>query len=157
MAQYTAAAKTSTLDSTARALSSLAEILRKDRKLPAILNAPRLTVSDKNQIVNELVKQTAGTDKGETVKNFLKTLAENNRLGLLEEVCEKFESLVSVHRGEVELLVTSAAVCSILSYPIPSHLILFSPCILLVLVVNLPGIGSLNYWYIFRECYIVIH
>lgn len=43
------------------------------------------------------------------MKNFLQTLAENNRLGLLEGVCEKFTQLMGAHRGEVELVITSAA------------------------------------------------
>jgi F-type H+-transporting ATPase subunit O len=44
------------------------------------------------------------------VKNFLETLAANNRLGALEGVVEKFAQLISAQRGEVELVVTSAAV-----------------------------------------------
>lgn len=111
MTQYTAAAKTSSLDQAAKALASLSEVFKKDRKLSAILSAPTLTSTDKDQIVNELMKHTGGVDKANTVKNFLKTLADNNRLGILEEVCEKFGKLISVHRGEVECLVTSAAVC----------------------------------------------
>jgi F-type H+-transporting ATPase subunit O len=35
-------------------------------------------------------------------------LAANNRLGALEGVCEKFGQLMGAHRGEVELVVTSA-------------------------------------------------
>ncbi|KAI9792424.1 MAG: ATP synthase F0 subcomplex subunit OSCP atp5 [Peltula sp. TS41687] len=108
-ALYTAAAKTSSLDQAAKALASLAELLKKDRKLPAILSAPTLSATDKNQIVNELLKHIASADKGNTIKNFLKTLADNNRLGILQGVCEKFATLISVHRGEVECLVTSAA------------------------------------------------
>ncbi|KAI9885094.1 MAG: ATP synthase F0 subcomplex subunit OSCP atp5 [Watsoniomyces obsoletus] len=111
-ALYTAAAKTSTLDSTAQALARLHEIFKRDHKLPAILAAPTLTPSDKSQIVQELIKHTGlgGTDKNnETIRNFLKTLAENNRLGVLQGVCEKFGTLIGVHRGEVELVVTSAA------------------------------------------------
>lgn len=45
------------------------------------------------------------------MKNFLATLAENNRLGVLEGVVEKFGVLMGAHRGEIELTVTSAAVC----------------------------------------------
>lgn len=44
------------------------------------------------------------------MKNFLETLAANNRLGALEGVVEKFAQLISAQRGEVELVVTSAAV-----------------------------------------------
>lgn len=52
-----------------------------------------------------------GVDKGDTIKNFLKTLAENNRLGILEGVCDKFATLMGAARGEVDLIVTSASVC----------------------------------------------
>lgn len=53
-----------------------------------------------------------GLEKGETVKNFLKTLADNNRLGILQGVCDKFGTLMGAARGEMELTVTSAAVRS---------------------------------------------
>jgi F-type H+-transporting ATPase subunit O len=52
----------------------------------------------------------SGVDKGDTVKNFLKTLADNNRLNILEGVCEKFTVLMGAARGEVDMVVTSAAV-----------------------------------------------
>jgi F-type H+-transporting ATPase subunit O len=50
------------------------------------------------------------TDKGDTVRNLLKTLAENNRLGILHDICEKFETLTGAAKGEIDLIVTSAAV-----------------------------------------------
>ena len=71
---------------------------------------PTLSVSDKQQIVQELQKHIGGADKDGIVKNFLSTLAENNRLGVLQGVVEKFGVLMGAHRGEVELTVTSAAV-----------------------------------------------
>ena len=108
--QYTAAAKQSALENTSKALSSLAEVFKKDTKLPTILSAPSLTPNDKSQIVQELQKHTGGADKGDTVKNFLKTLADNNRLGILEGVCEKFTVLMGASRGELDMVVTSAAV-----------------------------------------------
>jgi F-type H+-transporting ATPase subunit O len=74
------------------------------------MQAPTLSVADKSQIIAELQKHTGGADKEGTVKNFLETLAENNRLALLGGVCEKFAELMSAARGEVELTVTSAAV-----------------------------------------------
>lgn len=46
----------------------------------------------------------------DTVKNFLATLAENNRLGLLKGICDKFRELISASRGEVEIVITSAQV-----------------------------------------------
>lgn len=56
----------------------------------------------------ELVKQAGAS--GPTLKNFLDTLAENNRLGLLDGVIQKFGQIVSAARGEVEMTVTSAQV-----------------------------------------------
>jgi F-type H+-transporting ATPase subunit O len=73
--------------------------------------APTLSVEDKQSIITELQKHTGSAgDKGDTVKNFLEALAENNRLGLLKGVCEKFGELMGASRGEVELTVVSAAV-----------------------------------------------
>ncbi|CAO2651268.1 Nn.00g095650.m01.CDS01 [Neocucurbitaria sp. VM-36] len=108
-ALYTAAAKTNALDPTARSLESLASVFKKDPKLNEVLHAPTLSVSDKQQIVQELQKHIGGADKEGIVKNFLATLAENNRLGVLEGVVEKFAVLMGAHRGEIELVVTSAA------------------------------------------------
>lgn len=107
-ALYTAAAKQSALDPTAKALSSLGQILKTDPKLQTILSAPMLSDNDKSQIIAELQKHTGGQDKSNTVKNFLAALAENNRLALLEGVCEKFETLMGAARGEIELLITTA-------------------------------------------------
>ncbi|KAL8977625.1 MAG: hypothetical protein Q9205_006613 [Flavoplaca limonia] len=108
-ALYTASAKTSSLDSTSKSLAVLAEMFKKDGKLPSILNAPTLSPSDKSQIVQELQRHTGAQDKGDIVRNFLKTLADNNRLGILPGVCDKFTTLMGAARGEMDLTVTSAA------------------------------------------------
>ncbi|WJG34456.1 Mob1/phocein [Fusarium oxysporum Fo47] len=105
-ALYTAAVKTSSIDAAADALNRLGALIEKDPKLAAVLSAPTLTAADKKAIVQELEKQI--NTKDETVKNFLATLAENNRLGLIPGVVEKFSSIISAARGEVELTVTSA-------------------------------------------------
>ncbi|KAL4867725.1 hypothetical protein BDV12DRAFT_170965 [Aspergillus spectabilis] len=106
-ALYTASAKSNSLDATFKALNSLGATLKADPKLNRILSTPTLTVADKQAIVTELQK-VAGADKGELLKNFLSTLAENNRLGLLGDVVDKFAALMSAHRGEIELVITSA-------------------------------------------------
>ncbi|KAL5340757.1 ATP synthase delta subunit-domain-containing protein [Aspergillus crustosus] len=106
-ALYTASAKSSSLDATFKGLNNLGATLKADTKLGGILSTPTLTVSDKQVIVSELQK-VAGADKSDILKNFLATLAENNRLGLLGDVVEKFGALMSAHRGEIELVITSA-------------------------------------------------
>ncbi|KAN0077704.1 ATP synthase delta (OSCP) subunit domain containing protein [Elaphomyces granulatus] len=106
-ALYTAAAKTSALEQTSKALAVLGEVFKRDPKLTTILSAPTLSQGDKRQIIQELQK-VSGSDKSEVLKNFLTTLAENNRLSILEGVCEKFATLMGAHRGEIELNITSA-------------------------------------------------
>lgn len=108
-ALYTAAVKSSSLDSTSKSFAALSEVFKKDAQLPVILTAPTLTPGDKSQIIQELQKHMGGQDKGDTVKNFLKTLADNNRLGLLQGVCEKFTTLMGAARGELDLTITSAS------------------------------------------------
>ncbi|KAI1376102.1 putative oligomycin sensitivity conferring protein [Hypoxylon crocopeplum] len=107
-ALYTAAVKSSSLDPTARALNALNDLYLRDAKLASILSTPTLSDSDKSAIVAELQKNVGPAGANETVKNFLATLAENNRLGILQGVCEKFAQIMSGSRGEVEMVVTSA-------------------------------------------------
>ncbi|KAI0439783.1 ATP synthase delta subunit-domain-containing protein [Xylaria telfairii] len=107
-ALYTAAVKTSTLDPTARALTALSDLYVKDPKLASILATPTLTEGDRSAILVELQKNIGAAGSNDTVKNFLATLAENNRLALLKDVCDKFGQLISASRGEVEMTVISA-------------------------------------------------
>lgn len=98
------------MDATAKALASLDALVSKDAKLAQILSAPTLTADDKASIVAELTKQAGSGAASSTVQNLLAALAENNRLGLLKGVCEKFGEIMSAAKGEVELKVTSAQV-----------------------------------------------
>ena len=108
-AQYTAAVKQSSLEPTGRALQNLSNTFAKDPKLTSIVAAPSLSDADKSQLVSELHKASGAPSGDQTLKNFLSTLAANNRLSALQGVCEKFGELMSAHRGEVEMRVTSAA------------------------------------------------
>jgi F-type H+-transporting ATPase subunit O len=81
--------------------------LQKDPKLATILASPMLNANDKGVIIQEVMK-TVGQDK--TIQNLLGVLAENNRLGLVNGIIEKFDTLMSAHRGEVEAVITSATV-----------------------------------------------
>lgn len=92
-------------------MEALNAVFKRDPKLAQILTAPALTAEDKKGIITELQKHTGGQDKGDVVKNFLATLADNNRLRALEAVTENFGKLMSAYKGEMELIVTSAAVC----------------------------------------------
>merc|ERR1712000_366832 len=107
-ALYAAAAKQSALDNTSRAISALSQVLQQEPRLQALIGSPTLKADDKSQIIAELEKHTGGADNSGTVKNFLQTLAENNRLGVLAGVCDKFTQLMSASKGEIELRITSA-------------------------------------------------
>ncbi|KAI9665807.1 MAG: ATP synthase F0 subcomplex subunit OSCP atp5 [Bathelium mastoideum] len=107
-ALYTAAAKTSSLDNTATAIQNMYQVFKRDERLQRVISVPTLSAEDKKQIVSELQRHVGGADKNDTVKNLLDTLAENNRLSILEGVCEKFGTLISAYRGEVECIITSA-------------------------------------------------
>ncbi|KAI6857814.1 hypothetical protein KC318_g22310, partial [Hortaea werneckii] len=108
-ALYTASAKQESLNDVSKGLENLYNTFKTDKQLQAIMSAPTLSASDKSQVVQELQKTMAVQDKDNTIKNFLQTLAENNRLSVLEGVCEKFSTLMSAARGEVEMTITSAA------------------------------------------------
>ena len=88
-------------------MDNLHSTFKKDAQLQKILSAPTLTVEDKQQIIAELQKTTGVTDN--TLKQFFETLAQNNRLAILEGVSEKFATLMSAARGEVEMTITSAS------------------------------------------------
>ncbi|KAK9449251.1 ATP synthase delta subunit-domain-containing protein [Limtongia smithiae] len=105
-ALYTAAAKQSALDATAKGLGTLKTLLASDKDLPQILANPALSASDKKLVVETLAKTVVGSA---TVTNLLSVLADNNRLGMLGEVIAKFDTLMAAHKGEVEASITSAA------------------------------------------------
>ncbi|KAH0606309.1 uncharacterized protein H6S33_003970 [Morchella sextelata] len=103
--RYTASAKTSSLETTDKSLQTLKATLDRDAKLVSIISSPTLSAEDKSAIISQITKPISG-DK--TVKNLLEALAENNRLGLIGSVIDKFTILMGAHRGEVEAVITSA-------------------------------------------------
>ena len=84
-----------------KALQNLAQTFKSDSRLQTILSAPILSDADKKSIIAEIQKSTNVQDKSNTLQHFLETLAENNRLALLDGVAEKFGTLMSAARGGV--------------------------------------------------------
>jgi F-type H+-transporting ATPase subunit delta len=58
--------------------------------------------------VASLIIEVAGADLGERGANFVKVLAENDRLSLLPEVVSQFETLKANAEGTLEATITSA-------------------------------------------------
>ncbi|KAK6535297.1 ATP synthase F0 subcomplex subunit OSCP atp5 [Orbilia ellipsospora] len=105
---YIASAKTSTLDTVDKSLKSLKQILDKDPKLTTVISSPTLSASDKSSLIAEIQKAVPAASNDKNFKNLLEVLAENNRLGLLGGIADKFAVLMGAHRGEVEAIITSA-------------------------------------------------
>jgi F-type H+-transporting ATPase subunit delta len=58
--------------------------------------------------VADLIIEVAGTDLGERGGNFVKVLAENDRLSVLPEIVSQFETLKASAEGTLEATITSA-------------------------------------------------
>ncbi|PWW72761.1 F1 complex, OSCP/delta subunit of ATPase [Tuber magnatum] len=105
-ALYTACAKAKALESTEKSLQRLKTLLQKDPKLETIISSPTFSSGDKSQIIAVITKPIASDA---AVKNLLEALAENNRLGLLRGVIDKYSTLMDAHKGVVEAVITSAS------------------------------------------------
>ena len=102
---YSAAVRKNSLDKVADELQTLKPFL-KDPKIKYFLETPTIDRSKKLEGVKLLQKQIGLTD---TVSNFLNVLAENGRLKNTEQVVNAFESIMTAHRNEVEVEVTTAS------------------------------------------------
>ncbi|ORY80845.1 OSCP/delta subunit of ATPase [Protomyces lactucae-debilis] len=105
-ALYTASAKQGSLDSVTAALQKLTTTLQSDKKVAMLIGNPTLSQQDKKIIV-EVLSKAAGGDKA--VGNLLSVMADNNRLGMLPQIAEAYNQLISAGKGEVEVTITSAA------------------------------------------------
>ncbi|EDO17696.1 hypothetical protein Kpol_1004p74 [Vanderwaltozyma polyspora DSM 70294] len=105
-ALFTAASRETSIDSANKSLTKLRETLQVDPKLNEILGNPALSSGERKVVVNELIKSESGLDA--TVSNFLKVLAENNRLDLLPKVTSQFSVLADAYNGLIQATVTSS-------------------------------------------------
>jgi ATP synthase delta (OSCP) subunit len=85
--------------------------LDEDSKLQSIVVNPALSHNEKADVV-QLLTQTGGggVEASKSVKNLLSVMSENGRLGQLDGVVAAFEKLMRAHKGEVDVVVTSAQV-----------------------------------------------
>lgn len=105
-ALYTAAAKDKALPQTASAVGKLRDLLASDKKARIILTDPSLSSEDKKTVISTITESVGG-DK--VFKGFLETLAENNRMSLIDEVVENYFKLQNAGEGLVEATVTSVS------------------------------------------------
>lgn len=105
-ALYTAAAKTTSIESANSSLNALESSIAKDAKVSQILENPALSFQDRSVVVETLIKSQPKIDA--SVANLVKVLGENNRLDLLSKIFTQFKILNDAHNGVVEAVVTSA-------------------------------------------------
>jgi len=82
-----------------------AAIVVKDPRVASLLDNPRVTPSELAQLADEI----AARPLGEHAANFVRTLADNHRLGFLPEIAQLFDSLKDDAEGVADVTVTSAA------------------------------------------------
>ncbi|QGN15440.1 ATP synthase subunit 5 [Kluyveromyces marxianus] len=104
-ALFTAASKTTSIESAASSLNALKETVSKDAKLATILENPALSAEDRAVVADTLSKKI---NLDQSVQNLLKVLAENNRLSLLPDVTAQFSKLTDAYNGLIQATVTTA-------------------------------------------------
>nr|CAH8859975.1 unnamed protein product [Trichobilharzia regenti]CAH8859977.1 unnamed protein product [Trichobilharzia regenti] len=104
-ALYSAATKQKSLDKTEKDLQLIKDTLSKDVKLREFCVDPSLQRSLK---VTEIGRILSVLKVNDTTKNLFVTLAENGRLPKINSVIDKFNQIMTAHRGEVSCTVRTA-------------------------------------------------
>lgn len=103
------ASNNNTLNDIEKSLSTIRTAIDSDAKLQSRVVNPTLSHTEKLEIVDILAKTGGGSaDASKAVKNLLGVMSENGRLGHLDAVVDAFDKIMRAHKGEVEVVVTSA-------------------------------------------------
>ncbi|KAI8393282.1 OSCP/delta subunit of ATPase [Radiomyces spectabilis] len=105
-ALYTAAARKNVLEAVEKDLKQVQAAVSKDKATQDFLENPTVTRPVKMEGVHQLLKKVGNVN--ELTKNLFETLAENGRLAQTHKVTEAFAELMSAHRNELPLIITSA-------------------------------------------------
>ncbi|CAO3633156.1 unnamed protein product [Mucor fragilis] len=105
-ALYTAAARQNALDAVEKDLKTLSQAVEKDAALKSFLENPTVNRGTKMEGILSALKVNGKPNQ--ITQNFFETLAENGRLNQTTKVSEAFAELMSAHRNELPLVVTSA-------------------------------------------------
>jgi F-type H+-transporting ATPase subunit delta len=82
-----------------------AAVVVKDPRVSSLLSNPRVTPAELAQLVGGITAPALG----EQGANFVRTLADNHRLGYLPEIAQLFDSLKDEAEGVADVTVSSAA------------------------------------------------
>lgn len=106
---YAAAARNKQLAAVDKDFQGILEVLNKNPRVVDILKNPLLTHEQRKNAVNELA---VAKKANQLTVNALTLLAENGRLGRLQNVCKNFGELMRAHNGQVSASVTTAKALS---------------------------------------------
>lgn len=106
-ALYTAAAKENVLDAVEKELKQVQGVVSKDKSVQALLENPTLNRTTKKQGVQQLLKSGKYS---KVTSNLFVTLAENGRLSETQKIIAAYNELMSAHRNELNVVITSAKV-----------------------------------------------
>ncbi|KAI5454191.1 ATP synthase F0 subcomplex subunit OSCP atp5 [Naganishia albida] len=103
---YLAAARKSAkeLDAVARDLQGLEKRLKEDAQVKDFLKNPTLSDAERQKVISSLAPSSASP----ILSNLLSVLASNGRLSLFPSIITDFSTLMSAHRGELVVTITSA-------------------------------------------------
>ncbi|KAI8081372.1 OSCP/delta subunit of ATPase [Halteromyces radiatus] len=105
-ALYVAAARQNALDAVEKDLKSFEKIVAKDKSIGSFLENPTISLKDKKESVRSVLAKSGKAHS--LTENFFDTLAENGRLPQTVKVIESYSELMSAHRNELPLVITSA-------------------------------------------------
>ncbi|HZR92814.1 MAG TPA: F0F1 ATP synthase subunit delta [Gaiellaceae bacterium] len=102
-ALYDAAREAGRVDTVRGELGDFVAQVRAVPELRAVLRNPQLDPAAKAAVLDAILE-----DADELVRNFLRLLAEKNRIGEVEEVEREFERLVAREEGQLTVSLTTA-------------------------------------------------
>ena len=102
-ALFSAAQKTSQLETVESELKKVQQAIQKDEKMRLFLENPVLSSELKKQGVNSMLSKYS-----ELTRNFFGVLADNRRLNETGKIVDAYAELMGAHRGETTVTVTTA-------------------------------------------------
>jgi F-type H+-transporting ATPase subunit delta len=87
-------------------MTAFAEIYRESSELREILKTPAIVVADKRRVLDAILARL-GTSP--TLANFFRVLLANYRLGIVDDVIEAYEKLVTGRMGIARVKISSAS------------------------------------------------
>ncbi|CCF58289.1 hypothetical protein KAFR_0E01350 [Kazachstania africana CBS 2517] len=93
------------LQSVSKSLLGLNELVSKDEKLHSVFDNPSLSLDDRVAVVNAIVETQPQLNPN--IVNFLKVIAENNRLYMLTDIVSSFQKMNDDFNGIVNATVTT--------------------------------------------------